>query len=115
MYEDKIKTSFIYLIVLLEQVQLQWPGRPHPTRQSRVVFEDVASVWVDEDAEGFQSVDCFGETIGGTHDRGPRLTANQVNKVPVSCGEKVSTSNMATGWGPTGSSRRRETMSCESE
>ena len=73
MYEDEIKTSFIYLIVPSEKMQLQRPGRPHPTRQSRVVFEDVASVWVDEDAEGFQSIGCFGKTIRGRSREGASI------------------------------------------
>ena len=58
--DDKIKTWIIYLV---KKIQLQRPGCPHPTRQGRVVFDMVTSVWVDEDAEGFQPTDVFGEAI----------------------------------------------------
>ena len=71
-----------------------------------MVPEVVTGVWVDEDAGGFQSIGVSGANQVA-HDRGPRFTASQVNKVPVSSGVRVSTSNMATGWGPIGFSWKR--------
>jgi hypothetical protein len=56
-YEDKIKTTKnTTLIVLFKHMEFQRPGCTHPVRQSRVVLERVTGVWVDEDAEGFQSI-----------------------------------------------------------
>lgn len=42
----------------------------------------------------------FGEYEISTYEHGPRFTTNHPKKVPVWCGPKVLTSNIAVGWGP---------------